>query len=91
MLDKNETIPVWIITGFLGSGKTTILNHFVKQPKMASTALIAYSFALPDPHRATSKEELAHARAIVFDPGPYRASAGGIGERGEHASMERGS
>ena len=24
-----ETIPVYIVTGFLGSGKTTLLNHLV--------------------------------------------------------------
>ena len=33
-----------IITGFLGSGKTTVLNHLVKQPGMQSTAVIINEF-----------------------------------------------
>lgn len=37
-------IPVVIITGFLGSGKTTVLNHLVKQPGMSSTAVIINEF-----------------------------------------------
>lgn len=37
-------IPIVIITGFLGSGKTTILNRFVTQPNMRSTAVIINEF-----------------------------------------------
>ncbi|MCC6197536.1 MAG: GTP-binding protein [Burkholderiales bacterium] len=37
-------IPVVVITGFLGSGKTTVLNHLVKQPGMQSTAVIINEF-----------------------------------------------
>jgi len=37
-------LPVTIITGFLGSGKTTVLNHLVKQPGMQSTAVIINEF-----------------------------------------------
>lgn len=33
-----------IITGFLGSGKTTVLNRLVKQPGMQSTAVIINEF-----------------------------------------------
>jgi G3E family GTPase len=38
------TLPVTIVTGFLGSGKTTVLNHAVKQPGMQSTAVIINEF-----------------------------------------------
>ena len=41
---RNRKIPVIIITGFLGSGKTTILNHIVKQPDMKATAVIINEF-----------------------------------------------
>ncbi len=41
---KNIKIPVIIITGFLGSGKTTILNHVVRQPEMKATAVIINEF-----------------------------------------------
>lgn len=37
-------IPISIMTGFLGSGKTTVINHLVKQPGMSSTALIINEF-----------------------------------------------
>ena len=40
----DKKIPVIIITGFLGSGKTTILNHIVKQPEMKATAVIINEF-----------------------------------------------
>jgi len=37
-------LPVTILTGFLGSGKTTVLNHLLKQPGMKSTAVIINEF-----------------------------------------------
>src|SRR5215468_8164237 len=37
-------IPVTLLTGFLGSGKTTVLNHVRKQPEMAATAVIINEF-----------------------------------------------
>ena len=37
-------LPVSIVTGFLGSGKTTLINHLVKQRGMESTALIINEF-----------------------------------------------
>lgn len=35
-----ERLPVSVITGFLGSGKTTILRHLLRQPGMADSAVI---------------------------------------------------
>ncbi len=37
-------IPVTLLTGFLGSGKTTVLNHVLQQPGMAATAVIVNEF-----------------------------------------------
>jgi G3E family GTPase len=37
-------IPVTLLTGFLGSGKTTVLNYILKQPLMAETAVIVNEF-----------------------------------------------
>ncbi len=37
-------IPVSILTGFLGSGKTTVLNHLLKTPEMAGAAVIVNEF-----------------------------------------------
>ena len=46
-MNSNEPaslIPVTLLTGFLGSGKTTVLNHVLKQPGMAATAVIVNEF-----------------------------------------------
>lgn len=37
-------IPLIILSGFLGSGKTTILNYIVNQPDMKATAIIINEF-----------------------------------------------
>jgi G3E family GTPase len=42
--DIPSLIPVTVLTGFLGSGKTTVLNHVLKQPAMAGTAVIVNEF-----------------------------------------------
>tara|TARA_R110002096_G_scaffold299503_6_gene494232 strand:- start:157777 stop:158814 length:1038 start_codon:yes stop_codon:yes gene_type:complete len=36
--------PVSVLTGFLGSGKTTVLQHLLSLPKMSRTALIINEF-----------------------------------------------
>jgi G3E family GTPase len=41
---RDERIPVTILTGFLGSGKTTILNHLLKRPDLTDTAVIVNEF-----------------------------------------------
>jgi G3E family GTPase len=41
---RARKLPVTIITGFLGGGKTTLLNHLVKQPGMQSTAVVINEF-----------------------------------------------
>ena len=40
----SNNIPVSIVTGFLGSGKTTLIKHLVTQPNMDKTALIINEF-----------------------------------------------
>ena len=42
--EPSSLIPVTLLTGFLGSGKTTVLNHILKQPEMAATAVIVNEF-----------------------------------------------
>jgi G3E family GTPase len=43
-LEAFTRTPVTLLTGFLGSGKTTVLNHVLKQPGMAATAVIVNEF-----------------------------------------------
>jgi len=37
-------IPVTLLTGFLGSGKTTVLNHLVRQPELSAALVIINEF-----------------------------------------------
>jgi G3E family GTPase len=37
-------IPVSVLTGFLGSGKTTMLRHLLRQPEFSKTAVIINEF-----------------------------------------------
>ena len=37
-------MPVTVITGFLGSGKTTVLNRLLRAPDLADTAVIINEF-----------------------------------------------
>jgi G3E family GTPase len=39
-----QAIPVSVLTGFLGSGKTTILGHLLRQPEFSRTAVIINEF-----------------------------------------------
>lgn len=39
-----ERLPVSMITGFLGSGKTTVLRHVLRQPGMGDSAVIINEF-----------------------------------------------
>jgi G3E family GTPase len=43
-IEAASRTPVTLLTGFLGSGKTTVLNHIVKRPEMAATAVIINEF-----------------------------------------------
>ena len=44
MAGRANRIPVTIITGFLGAGKTTVINYLVNRPGMEDTALIINEF-----------------------------------------------
>ena len=39
-----DLIPVSVLTGFLGSGKTTMLGHLLRQPEFSRTAVIINEF-----------------------------------------------
>ena len=44
MIDSDSQIPISIITGFLGSGKTTALNQLLSSPDLADTAVLVNEF-----------------------------------------------
>jgi G3E family GTPase len=43
-IGDGQRFPVSLLTGFLGSGKTTVLNHLLRQPALAKTAVIINEF-----------------------------------------------
>lgn len=43
-MDASEHIPVTVFTGFLGSGKTTVLNHLLRQPALNGVVAIINEF-----------------------------------------------
>ena len=43
-MNQDQRIPITLLTGFLGSGKTTVLGHFVKQPSAGRIAVIINEF-----------------------------------------------
>ena len=43
-MDAADHIPVTILTGFLGSGKTTVLNHLLRQPELNGVVAIINEF-----------------------------------------------
>jgi G3E family GTPase len=42
--EASEPIPISLVTGFLGSGKTTLIAALLKQPAMAGTAVVVNEF-----------------------------------------------
>ena len=44
MTNPALAIPVTLLTGFLGSGKTTVLNHLIRDPGMGRVAVIINEF-----------------------------------------------
>ena len=43
-MKQSEDIPLTLITGFLGSGKTTIIKNLLKQRELRNTAVIINEF-----------------------------------------------
>lgn len=43
-VNTQATVPVTVITGFLGSGKTTVLNQLLRAPDLSDTAVIINEF-----------------------------------------------
>jgi len=41
---KAEPIPVWLLTGFLGAGKTSLLRQWLRAPELANAALVINEF-----------------------------------------------
>ena len=42
--ERGSRVPVTVVTGFLGAGKTTLVRHFLRLPEGAGTAVIINEF-----------------------------------------------
>ncbi|HXQ51613.1 MAG TPA: GTP-binding protein [Stellaceae bacterium] len=42
--NARDRLPVSLVTGFLGSGKTSLLNRLLRHPEMANTAIVINEF-----------------------------------------------
>lgn len=40
----SQRLPISVLTGFLGSGKTTVLNHLIQQPALSRTLVLINEF-----------------------------------------------
>lgn len=40
----SQRLPISVLTGFLGSGKTTVLNHLIQQPLLSRTLVLINEF-----------------------------------------------
>lgn len=48
MSDQPTRVPVTVLTGFLGAGKTSLLNRLLADPRFADTAVIVNEFGAVD-------------------------------------------
>ena len=56
--DPRLQLPVTLVTGFLGAGKTTVLAHLLRQPALRRTAVIINEFGeMPLDHELVEKAE----------------------------------
>ena len=42
--DNDQRIPITLLSGFLGAGKTTIINHLLSDPNAGKIAVIVNEF-----------------------------------------------
>mmetsp|Transcript_49185 Transcript_49185/g.128349 ORF Transcript_49185/g.128349 Transcript_49185/m.128349 type:complete len:533 (+) Transcript_49185:133-1731(+) len=62
--DEDKT-PVTVITGFLGSGKTTLINHILKEKHGTKVCVIENEFGAVDIDTSLVKENLNVAEEII--------------------------
>ena len=64
----SEPCPVWVLTGFLGAGKTTMLNHMLGWPGLASRRLALTGGVIDAGYRGEIKvlmENLGDSPAVI--------------------------
>jgi len=66
--DDSPLIPVFVLTGYLGSGKTTILAHWIAHEEFANTLVVINEFGqIGLDHRLVTQSE--DSATVVMDSG----------------------
>ena len=73
---SHERIAVSLVTGFLGSGKTTLIAALLKQPAMAGTAVIVNEFGAVGIDDAIFAQSLAADNVVLLANGCLCCTAG---------------
>jgi G3E family GTPase len=71
-----QRIPVSIVTGFLGSGKTTLISALLKQPGMEGTAVVVNEFGAVGIDDAIFAETLDRKDVLLLANGCLCCTAG---------------
>ena len=73
-----ERLPIVLLTGLLGSGKTLLLNTLLKAPAFANTAVIVPIYEKqPGGFAIQALEHLFPGRAVIGLPSKAILSGGG--------------
>ena len=73
---SHERIAVSLVTGFLGSGKTTLIAALLKQPAMAGTAVIVNEFGAVGIDDAIFAQSVAADNVLLLANGCLCCTAG---------------
>jgi G3E family GTPase len=72
----NERIPISIVTGFLGSGKTTLIAALLKQPAMQGAAIVVNEFGAVGIDDAVFAQTLDADNVVLLANGCLCCAAG---------------
>jgi G3E family GTPase len=74
--DSGERIPISLVTGFLGSGKTTLIAALLKQAAMAGTAVVVNEFGAVGIDDAIFAQSIDAANVLLLANGCLCCTAG---------------
>ena len=76
-----DRIPLSIVTGFLGSGKTTLIAALLKQPDMRNVAVIVNEFGAVGVDDAIFAQAINTHDVLLLANGCLCCSAGSVAQR----------
>merc|ERR1719502_2264271 len=64
-VEDKDKMPVTVVTGFLGAGKTTLINHILKEKHGVRVCVIENEFGAVDIDTSLVKENMNVAEEII--------------------------